>query len=664
MLKHLIILLNTGLIAISGFAQSGKSVHQWSLSSPDKKYTVSIEQRQQADGKKQLYYRVNYNGKPAVLESELGVLIENQLFESAMGIENDPAEQWFENLDFRKTSERAVSSSWKPVYGERSTVKENFSELTLHFTKFEQVNELAEGNLGTSYDKRRSYEAQVIFRAYNEGIAFAYHFPETKNGAFLHITGEQTSFTFPAGTVAYHERWAQGPYHLLPLSGWKDESERPLTLKLENGLYVALLEARMTDYSRGKFKLAAENRLQVSLYDNLNVTTPYTTPWRVIMAGRTAGELLQNNDLVLNLNPANVLRNTDWIQPGKVIRSGLTTKDAKACVDFAVQRNLQYVHLDAGWYGPEMKVSSDASKVAENRDINMPEIVQYARKRGIGVFLYINQRALTQQIDTLFPLLRKWGISGVKFGFVHVGSNHWTVWLHEAVKKAAEHHLMVDIHDEYRPTGFSRTYPNLLTQEGIHGNEEMPDATHNTILPFTRFLAGAGDYTICYYNPRIKTTHAHQLALAAVYYSPLQFMYWYDNPSLYRGEPEIEFFDRVKTVWDDTKVLNGEIGQYATVARRSGEEWFVGCLGNNDGQNLSFDLSFLENGKSYIAKTYTDDETVPTRTKVKVQSFLVNSSTELNLVLKKSGGAAIHLVPATESDINTFKKKIQKNLQL
>ena len=141
-------------------------------------------------------------------------------------------------------------------------------------------------------------------------------------------------------------------------------------------------------------------------------------------------------------------------------------------------------------------------------------------------------------------------------------------------------------------------------------------------------------------------------------------MYWYDNPSLYRGEPEIEFFDRVKTVWDDTKVLNGEIGQYATVARRSGEEWFVGCLGNNDGQNLSFDLSFLENGKSYIAKTYTDDETVPTRTKVKVQSFLVNSSTELNLVLKKSGGAAIHLVPATESDINTFKKKIQKNLQL
>lgn len=169
MLKNWLILLSAWLTGVSGFAQTG---HQWNLSSPDKKYTVSIEQRRKEYGKKQLYYRVNYNGKTAVLESELGVLIENQLFESAMGIENDPAELWFENLDFRKTSERAVSSSWQPVYGERNTVKENFSELTLHFTKFEQVNELAEGSLGTAYDKRRSYEAQVIFRAYNEGIAF------------------------------------------------------------------------------------------------------------------------------------------------------------------------------------------------------------------------------------------------------------------------------------------------------------------------------------------------------------------------------------------------------------------------------------------------------------------------------------------------------------
>lgn len=652
------------ILTFIGFGTSAQTLHQWYLTSPDKKYEVSIEQRQDKDGKKQLYYKVNYDKKTAVLESELGVLIENQLFESAMGIENDPSEKWFENLDFRKTTDRAVSSSWKPVYGERSTVKENFTELTLYFTKFQEVAVLAEGLQGTTYDKRRSYEAQVIFRAYNEGVAFTYHFPETKNGAFLHLTGEQTSFTFPEGTLAYHERWAQAPINLKPLKDWKDESERPLTLKLQNGLYVALLEAQMVDYSRGKFKLTKENTIQVSTYDKVNVTTPYSTPWRVIMVANMPGELLENNDIILNLNEPNKIKNTTWIKPGKVIRSGLSTREAKGCVDFAVERNLQYVHLDAGWYGPEMKVSSDASKVSENKDINMEEIVQYAKERNIGVFLYINQRALTQQIDTLFPTLRKWGIKGVKFGFVHIGSNRWTVWLHEAIKKASENELLVDIHDEYRPTGFSRTYPNLLTQEGIHGNEEMPDATHNTTLPFTRFLAGAGDYTICYYNNRIKTTHAHQLALSAVYYSPLQFMYWYDNPSLYRGEPEIEFFDKVKTVWDDTKVLNGKIGEFATVARRFGEEWFVGSIGNNDGQNVSFDLSFLNAGKSYILKSYTDDDAVQTRTKVKVQSFLVNNLTQLQLSLKKSGGAAFYLVSASEAEIKEFKKKIEKGLKL
>lgn len=649
-------------IGFSAFSQ--KVLHRWKLESPDKKYVVSIEQRELLPGKKQLYYSLDYDKKQAVLTSELGVLVENKLFESAMGIENDPSEKWFENLDFRKVSERAVSENWKPVYGERSNVKNQFNELTLDFTKFEDVKELSEGALGTAYDKRRSYAAQVIFRVFNEGVAFSYHFPETKNGAFLHITGEESSFTFPENTLAYHERWAQGPVNLLPLKGWKDESERPLTLKLENGLYVALLEARMVDYSRGKFKLVSENKVQIALYDNLNVTTPYTTPWRVIMAAKTPGELLENNDIILNLNDENKIANTSWIKPGKVIRSGLTTKDAKACVDFAVERNLQYVHLDAGWYGPEMKVTSDASKVAENRDIDMHGIIKYAKERNIGVFLYINQRALTQQIDTLFPKLQEWGIAGVKFGFVHVGSNRWTVWLHEAIAKAAKYNLLVDIHDEYRPTGLSRTYPNLLTQEGIHGNEEMPGATHNTILPFTRFLAGAGDYTICYYNSRIKTTHAHQLALAAVYYSPLQFLYWYDNPSLYKGEPEIEFFDKVKTVWDDTKVLNGEIGEYATLARRSGEEWFVGAIGNNEGKKITLDLAFLHPDKMYILKTYTDDETLKTRTKVKVQRFLVSKTTNLELNISRSGGAALHLVLATEADQKLFQNRTLERIKL
>jgi Lipoate-protein ligase A len=221
--------------------------------------------------------------------------------------------------------------------------------------------------------------------------------------------------------------------------------------------------------------------------------------------------------------------------------------------------------------------------------------------------------------------------------------------------KMNEYEMLVDIHDEYRPTGFSRTYPNLMTQEGIRGNEEMPDATHNTILPFTRFLAGAADYTICYYNNRIKTTHAHQLAMAAVYYSPLQFMYWYDSPSAYTGEPEIEFFDKVKTVWDDTKTVGGDIGEYVTIARRSGEEWFLGTLGNNDARRIATPLSFLDPDTKYVANIYTDDEKTNTKTKVKVTRLIAGSNTILHFDLKPSGGCAVHFVPATKEDLKKYK---------
>lgn len=269
------------------------------------------------------------------------------------------------------------------------------------------------------------------------------------------------------------------------------------------------------------------------------------------------------------------------------------------------------------------------------------------------------QKSTRRQLDVLLPLYEKWGIAGIKFGFVNVGSFRWTKWLHDAVKKCAQHHLMVDIHDEYRPTGFSRTYPNLLTQEGIKGNEEMPDATHNTILPFTRYPCGAADYTICYYHrPELKkrlaetqnknilkTTSMHQMALSVVYYSPLQFMYWYDKPEDAQDEPELEFFDRVPTVWDDTNVLDGGIGQYITIARKSNNEWFVGSITNNDGRDIKINCSFLTPGKKYEATIYYDDPASPVRTKVSIKRVVVDASTVLDAHLLPSGGQAIWLKP-------------------
>ena len=196
-----------------------------------------------------------------------------------------------------------------------------------------------------------------------------------------------------------------------------------------------------------------------------------------------------------------------------------------------------------------------------------------------------------------------------------------------------------------------------MTQEGIRGNEEFPDATNNTILPFTRFIAGAADYTICYYRqdfgktasdengvPRgkfIKTTSAHQLALSVIYYSPLQYMYWYDKPEDSQEEPELEFFDAVPTVWDDSKVINGEIGQFITMARKSGNDWFLGTITNNDGRELKIPLSFLPKGKTYEARIYSDDPTVKTRTKVSIKKLSVNSTTVFDAKLIGSSGQAV-----------------------
>lgn len=610
------------------------------LQSPDGAYNFSFYQKQNNSGEKQMYYTLSFKGKKVIEESELGVLIENNTFESALGIPNDNSKVWGENLTFTGVLRNAVNETWKPVYGENVAICNNYNEMTISFRK----GELAKEKLTDGYDKNKSYFMNVVVRAYDEGIAVRYHFPEPTNGLFLHIVGEQTQFSMPEGTLAYYEPWAQGPFSLLPLKDWKGQSERPLTMQLANGLSVAIAEAQMTDYARMKFSLntTKPNTLQATIYSSVDVIPAYATPWRVIMAAEKPTDLIANKDIILNLNPENQLKDVSWIQPGKVIRVGkLTQADAKKCVDFAVERGLQYIHLDAGWYGPEMKMSSDATKVSETKDFNMPELTAYAASKGIGLWVYVNQRALFQQLDSILPLYKKWGIKGIKFGFVQVGNQRWTSWMHEAVKKCAEYGLMVDIHDEYRPTGFSRTYPNLMTQEGIRGNEEMPDADHNTILPFTRFLAGPADYTIAYYSKAIKNTHAHQLALSVVYYSPIQFLYWYDQPSAYQGEPEIAFFDKVKSVWDETKVLNGETGKYISVARRSGKDWFVGAITNTKARKINIPTDFLIKGKKYVVKSFQDDDNVATRTKVAVSEYKIKGGDVLNFDVKASGGVAL-----------------------
>lgn len=587
-----------------------------------------------------MYYTITFDGKVVVEQSELGVQVDNTINELAMAIPADTCALWCENFQLIDTERKSVENSWTQVYGERAVVEDNYNELVLIFNKG-----TAHGIVEDEYNKFRDYKMNIEVRAYNEGVAFRYSFPEASNGLFLHVTGEQTSFVLPEGTKGYYEVWAQGPYELRELEGWEEECERPLTLKLENGLTVALGEAAMIDYVRGKFELDKQqkNTLKLKMHSSVDIPTPYSTPWRVVMAANNAIDLINNNDIILNLNEPNKIEDTSWIKPGKVFRTGLTMDVAKEGVDFAVRQGLQYIHFDAGWYGLERSSTSDATKEFEERDLKMAEICEYAESKGIGVFVYVNQRALTKQLDDILPLYKEWGIKGIKFGFVHVGNQQWSTWLHNAIIKCAKYGIMVDVHDEYRPTGFSRTYPNLMSQEGIRGNEEMPDATHNVTLPYTRYLAGAGDYTLCYFSPRILTTKAHQLAMAAVYYSPLQFMFWYDQTTACQGEKELDFWRDIPTVWDDSRAIDGQIGEYITMARRSGDDWFVGTMTNNDAREVSIDTAlFLEDGAEYELIIYNDNPELGTRTNVEITTQKAKKGDKLDLSLQASGGAALH----------------------
>lgn len=610
------------------------------LHSPDGRYQFRFLQQDN-----HLWYDVSFEEKEVIGKSELGIDIDNRLFESALGIQNEDIAFWGENLQVYGCDTTTADTTWHPVYGENNRIRDHYNQLTIHLGKGQRANAMTAG-----YDKRFSYEMDVEIRAYDEGVAFRYHFPEQNNGLFLNITGERTAFVLPQGTQAFYEEWAQGPYHKISLAEWPKgrESERPLLLRLPDGRYAALLEARMTDYARGKFAFGDDGALHVKMYDGAEIMSPYSTPWRVIMVGDKAVDLINHKDLVLNLNDPCLLTDTRYIKPGKVFRCcRLDWQSILKGIHFAENQHMQYIELDAGWYGPEQMVSSSALRVSAKRDFTIPAVVDSARSHGLGVLLYVNQRALYHQLDSILPIYRKWGVAGIKFGFVQVGNQMWTTWLHNAVRRCADYGLLADIHDEYRPTGFSRTYPNLMTQEGVMGNETMPDARHDVTLPFTRYLCGPADFTPCYYNRRTTHTYGHQLAMAAVYYSPLQFLHWYGDPKVYDGGEELQFWRDIPTVFDESKAVDGEPGEWIVQARRSGNEWYVGCMTNEKARDIVVRTSsFLTPGKCYVVECYEDDPTLTTKTKVACRQMTVKGGRDLRLHLQSAGGACLHFKPA------------------
>lgn len=575
-------------------------------------------------------YTVSVEGRPVIVPSRLGLELKSGPLLSGFAVAG--------------TKESAKDETWTPVWGERSQIRDHYrqSEIELRETK-------APGR-----------RLLLTFRVSNEGAAFAYAIPPQDGMDHIEITAERSEFRFAAD----HESWAvysaQGAYTKVPLSQIKPGCERPLVVRVAPDLYAALAEAKLVDHARMKFAPVAGGFGVASKLDGAAVyDKTMTTPWRVVMVASSPGRLVENNFLIANLNDPCALVDTSWIKPGKVIREvTLTTTGGKACIDFAVQRGLQYIEFDAGWYGHEYDAKSDASAVnldpkRSKGPLDLQEVINYGAERGIGVLLYVNHLAAEKQLDQILPLYRAWGVKGVKYGFVNVGPQKWTSWLHEAIRKAALHKLMVDVHDEYRPTGYSRTYPNLMTVEGVRGDEETPTAEQTTTFAFTRMLAGPADHTVCYYDGRVDKnwTHAYQLAKPVCLFSPWQFLFWYDKPERAAGnEPELEFFRHLPTAWDETRVLAGEIGSHLAIARRSGSHWYIGCMNAGEPRTLQVPLAFLPQGQPFAAQIFTHDPASSVKTKVRIQRYAVDAGTRLELAVGKSDGAALRIVPAAPGE--------------
>ncbi|WP_319501869.1 glycoside hydrolase family 97 N-terminal domain-containing protein [uncultured Draconibacterium sp.] len=465
-LRRLCYLLSITLIVLACNSQNEIIVQ-----SPNGQKKLTVFPTSETTESGQITFSVKYGDRQIILPSVLEIKSQDIDFSTPFSVKN--------------VAEIAVQNQWTTNLGERSTILDNYNEAKIYLE-----SETAKLNL--------------ICRAYNEGVAFAYEVPAQNNLTEIKIDDELITYQFAEN----HEVWstperkprrltAQGEIKKIPLSELKEGCERPLLVEVADNVKIALAEARLVDYARLSFD--AGKQLENSIVSSLDgkiidtkqdlvsgavenersegakveMKLPFKSPWRVVMMGESYGELLENNYILQNLNPPSEIEDESWITPGKVLREGtLTTQGGFAAIDFVASHNMQYVHFDAGWYGNEMDNASDATTVTldpkrSKGPFDIEAITAYAKEKGVKVMLYVNRRALEKQLDDILPLFQEWGIAGIKYGFVRVGDQHATTWMHEAVKKTAAHKMVIDIHDEYRPTGFSRTYPNLLTQEGI-----------------------------------------------------------------------------------------------------------------------------------------------------------------------------------------------------
>jgi alpha-glucosidase len=626
----------------------------YDLRSPDRRIDVKIH------AASQLKYDVFFRGKPLLQSSQLSINIDH----AVLG----------QNPKVVSAKPRSSDQILEPVVRQKfAKIRDNYHELRLEL----------EGGLS------------ITFRAYNEGVA--YRLETSLPQAEVHVYSEEAIFNFAGDHTVYYPSeesfFSHNERKYLPqtMSQIAPESlaTLPAVVDAGDGVKVAIAESDVEDYpglwlhGTGGNALAAtfppyplKEQLEkdrdfkvVQSADYIAVTRGTRTfPWRVIGIAEKDGDLL-TNQLVWLLEKPSQVQDASWIKPGKVawdwwnfnnvydvdFKAGVNTQTYKYYIDFAAKYGILYIILDEGWY----KLGNLLDVVP---DINMQEIVDYGKQKNVGVILWVVWKTLDDQLEPALDQFAKWGVKGIKVDFMQRSDQLLINYYHKVSAETAKRKMLVDFHGDQKPATMTRTWPNLISTEGVRGLEwdkwsAETDPLHDVTLPFTRMFLGPMDFTPgaminaqkisfapIFQRPMSQGTRCHQLAMYVVYESPLQMLA--DSPSNYLREPQImEFLGPVPSVWDETKVLDGKIAEYVVVARRSGRDWYVGAMTNWDAREVDIDLSFLPDGK-YSMEAYQDgvnaDRNGSDYRQVKTR---VDKTTKLQLKLAPGGGWAARIHP-------------------
>lgn len=577
-----------------------------------------------------------------------------------------------ENIRIVSAKSEKINTSFNAINYIKSTVVDNCNQLTLN----------CKGGYG------------IVFRVYDDAVAYRFF---TKIKDSIIIKNETANFNFTNDDSAFIPiQWDyregqnfnsafEALYHHIPLSQFPKDSLAflPLLVDAGNGRKAEIMEADLEDYPGMYLQL---NNTQKGLQ---SVFAPYPTkaniisrnyipteradfiaktngtrnfPWRIVVISEQDKDLL-NNDIVQKLASAPRISDYSWIKPGLVswdwwnnwnitgvdFAAGINTNTYKYYIDFAAANHLEYIVVDEGWSDPY-----DLLKI-KPADFNLQEILDYGKQKNVGVVLWAIWYNIKRQMDTVFPLYAKMGVKGFKIDFFDRDDQVAVRSTYDIAQKAAQNKLIVDFHGIFKPTGLQRTYPNVVGYEGVKGLENFKWAdedqpAYTTTIPFIRMMAGPMDYTPGAFrnatqndfyanndNPMAKGTRCNQLAEYIIFYAPFQMLA--DNPTTYMKEQECtDFIAKTPTTFDETVPLLGKVGEYVALARRKGNDWFVGAMTNWTERNLTLDFSFLPAG-NYTAEIFHDGVNADRNaTDYKKQIIQINAGDKINIHLAKGGG--------------------------